>query len=205
MLHTGPLTRFCRSLILKQCLCCLSNYDSKGLSQVCVSLAPAGCDHLLSLLQRKCLICRTRSAGKQAPVQFEIIHEGNKERLRTCPRLHGSGSEERQSHPHKSSWYSRSEDLSDLILVRDIRHAVVGPPISQGKAPKWHDSIHLRREDKHKEVTALIIGDETLGSRHKIKGFAEQHGKHGKEEKRVWWNTVKACSGQNKRHLKEAS
>lgn len=81
MLHTGPLTTFYMSLILKQCLCCLSNYDSKGLSQVGVCLAPAGCDHLLSLLQCKCLICRTGSAGKQAPVQFEIIHEGNKECL----------------------------------------------------------------------------------------------------------------------------
>ena len=42
------------------------------------------------------------------------------------------------------SWvYSRFEDLSNLILVSDIRYAAVAPPISQGKAPKWHGGIHL--------------------------------------------------------------
>lgn len=44
-------------------------------------------------------------------------------------------------------WYLRSEDLSELVLVRDIRDAVVRPPISQGKAPKWHGGIHLKNDN----------------------------------------------------------
>ena len=51
----------------------------------------------------------------------------------------------RKKQPHA---YLRSEDLSNFIFVCDIRHAIVSPPISQGKAPKWHDGIHLRSEHK---------------------------------------------------------
>jgi len=43
----------------------------------------------------------------------------------------------------QTRWYSRSEDLSDVIFVGDVRHFAVAPPISQGKAPKWHGGIHL--------------------------------------------------------------
>lgn len=52
-------------------------------------------------------------------------------------------------------WYLRSEDLSNLIFVRDIRHAIISPPISQGKAPKWHDGIHLRSRERDISVIAL--------------------------------------------------
>lgn len=65
------------------------------------------------------------------------------------PMIYGSGRESRKSCIHKSLWYSRSEDLSDLILVRDISGAVVAPPISQGKTAKWHGGIHLRGGDRH--------------------------------------------------------
>lgn len=48
----------------------------------------------------------------------------------------------------KALGYSRSEDLSNLIFICDIRHAIVSAPISQGKAPKWHDGIHLTNKEK---------------------------------------------------------
>lgn len=53
--------------------------------------------------------------------------------------------ERQQRSMHRVLWYSRSKDLSNLIFVRDIRQAIVIPPISQGKAPKWHDGIHLKK------------------------------------------------------------
>lgn len=55
----------------------------------------------------------------------------------------------------KDEWYLRSENLSNLIFVRDIRYAIVSTPISQGKAPKWHDGIHLTNRDKERSVAAL--------------------------------------------------
>lgn len=81
---------------------------------------------------------------------------------------------------HKALWYLRSEDLSNLILVCDIRYAVVRAPISQGKAPKWHDVIHLTDKERDVSITALQRGESkaliilmtTLGNR----GISETHG-----------------------------
>lgn len=58
------------------------------------------------------------------------------------------GEKRQRKYIHKALRYLRSEDLSNLIFVRDIRHAIVSPPISQGKAPKWHDVIHLTNKEK---------------------------------------------------------
>ncbi len=44
--------------------------------------------------------------------------------------------------------HSRLEDLSNLVFVSNVWQAVVCPPISQSKAPKWHDSIHLSRGEQ---------------------------------------------------------
>lgn len=81
------------------------------------------------------------------PIQFEIIHEENKDHLGilVCAHQYYMGEEEkgRDRAVYKALWYLRSEDLSNLIFVSDIRYAIVTPPISQGKAPKWHDGIHL--------------------------------------------------------------
>lgn len=70
----------------------------------------------------------------------------------------GEKSKRQQRYMHKALWYLRTEDLSNLIFVCDIRHAVVSPPISQGKAPKWHDGIHLRKKEKDISTIALQRG-----------------------------------------------
>lgn len=58
---------------------------------------------------------------------------------------------------HESLWYLRSEDLSDLIFVCDVRNAMVRPPISQGKAPEWHGGIHLDSKEECVIINAMII------------------------------------------------
>lgn len=100
---------------------------------------------------------------------------------------------------HKSWWYSRSEDLSELIFVCDIRDAIVRPPISQGKAPKWHGSIHLKKQDKRLWGSTKR---NLLGDGHKTEGISEQR---VKEKKRYWWNSMKVCGGSNKIHQGSAT
>lgn len=42
----------------------------------------------------------------------------------------------------------RFEDLPNLVFVSDLCGAVVSPPVPQGKAPKWHGSIHLSEANR---------------------------------------------------------
>lgn len=125
---------------------------------MCYTLASC----LLSFLQYKRLICQTKSSGIVDPIQFEIIHEDNNDHLgiQECAHEFYMGEEDRRQERsmHKALWYSRSEDLSNLIFVCDIRYAIVIPPISQGKAPKWHDGIHLRNKEKYISIIALQRG-----------------------------------------------
>lgn len=90
-----------------------------------------------------------------------------------CSRILGNGTV-LCMNLYDTQWYSRSEDLSELILVRDIRDAIVRPPISQGKAPKWHGGIHLKKNKKKQQTKTHIWGKAKttlLDNRHMMKGL----------------------------------
>lgn len=94
-----------------------------------------------------------KSVGKQAAIQFENNSWRAFGNTNTCPRIHGSGRESKNCCMHEFLWYSRSKDLSNFILIRDISGAVVAPPISQGKAAEWHGDIHLEECGQTKRWT----------------------------------------------------